>query len=192
MVLSLRFIATSRMLDPRRLDPVAAPKPRSQGDIHQTACDQLRHAARERAGLLFDIHHPQRAFALRLLRQPLAEPSVDDFEALHRVARGRIPAIESVEYKEFIGWPPGACDDVDGRHAAPRMGCEDEAVHRECHSAHRLSKALQAILRQLLHAAREQGRKIVPRITAVRLSEKETRENPLVSVASGEKWTVST
>ena len=29
-------------------------------------------------------------------------------------------------------------------------------------------------------------------ITAVRLSEKETRENPLVSVASGEKWTVST
>ena len=29
-------------------------------------------------------------------------------------------------------------------------------------------------------------------VTAVRLSEEETRENPLVSVASGEKWTVST
>src|SRR5271166_4030681 len=28
--------------------------------------------------------------------------------------------------------------------------------------------------------------------TAVRLSEEETQENPLVSVASGEKWTVST
>jgi hypothetical protein len=29
-------------------------------------------------------------------------------------------------------------------------------------------------------------------LTAVWLSEKETRENPLVSVASGEKWTVPT
>jgi hypothetical protein len=33
---------------------------------------------------------------------------------------------------------------------------------------------------------------LMTEITAVRLSEKETRENPLVSVASGEKWTVST
>jgi hypothetical protein len=29
-------------------------------------------------------------------------------------------------------------------------------------------------------------------LTAVRLSEEERRENPLVSVASDEKWTVST
>jgi len=32
----------------------------------------------------------------------------------------------------------------------------------------------------------------ITKITAVRLSEEETQENPLVSVASGEKWTVST
>ena len=35
-------------------------------------------------------------------------------------------------------------------------------------------------------------KEIISDDTAVRLSEEETRENPLVSVASGEKWTVST
>jgi len=189
MVLSLPFIATSRTLHrtlpavragsaaqsanagpatPRPdSGPIAAPKHRSQGrfDIRQTACDQLRHAARERARLLLDIDHPQCSLALRLPRQPLAEPLVDDFEALHRVARGRIPAIEPVEYKEFIGWPPGSGDDVDSRHAAPRMGREDKVVHRERPSPHRLGKPVQAIVHQPIHSAREQGREIVPRIS---------------------------
>src|ERR1700756_4136303 len=128
------------------------------------AGDQLRHLARERAGLLLDINHPQRALALRLLRDPLAEPSVDEFEALQRLAQGGIPAIEPVEYEEFIGWPPRSGDDVDGRHAAAGMGREDKAVDRELSPAHPLGKAVQAIVHQSIRSARKQGREIVPRI----------------------------
>src|SRR5215510_4117768 len=104
------------MLDPRGLDQIAAlEQPRERRlDLSQTACDQLRYLAGERTGLLLDIDHPQRSFALRLPCPPLAEPLVDDFETSQRVAPRGIPAIEPIEDVEFVRWPLRAGDSVDG------------------------------------------------------------------------------
>src|SRR6202007_1853216 len=130
------------MLRQRDLDPVAALQPLRQRRLNvcQAARDQLPDLSREWSGLLLDINHPQRALPLWLPRKSIAEPPIDGFEASHRVACGGIPAVEPVEYKKFVGWPPGFGDDVDGRHAASRMSREDQAVHRERPSADRPGK----------------------------------------------------
>src|SRR5260221_3870870 len=76
------------MLDPGDFDPVATREARSQSRIgsRQMSSDQLRHLAREWAGLLLDIDHSKTTLPLRLPLQAFAEASIDDFQTLHRVA----------------------------------------------------------------------------------------------------------
>src|SRR5438477_3945288 len=81
-----------RVLHRRDLDPVAAAVTlrHRRLEFSQMAGDQLADLTRKRPRLLLDIDHPQRSLAIRLALQALAEPAVDNFEASHRVASGRI------------------------------------------------------------------------------------------------------
>src|ERR1700730_17762512 len=90
------------MLDPGDFDPVAPREARSQSRVcgRQMSSGQLRHLAREWAGLLLDIDYSQTTLPLRLPLQAIPEPLIDDLQTLHRGVGGRRPAVEPIEHKQ--------------------------------------------------------------------------------------------
>src|SRR5712671_2473769 len=121
------------MLNPGGFDPVATREARSQSRVggRQMSSDQLRHLAREWAGLLLDIDHSKTTLPLRLPLQAIPEPSIDDLQTLPRVAGGGIPAIKPIEHMQFVRRSARSGDDVDGGHAPSGMRRENKAIHRE-------------------------------------------------------------
>src|SRR5215470_14655158 len=105
------------MLHRRDLDSIATPQRLGQCrlELGQAAVDQRRDRPREPAGLLLYIKDPQRALTLRLMCQPLAEPSVDRLDTLERVARGGVSAVEPIKNIKLVGRPLRSGDRIDGR-----------------------------------------------------------------------------